>query len=1272
MKKIVAITDATGVSGASTVRVILKKSDGQYIEQAPGEKGVTRAYALALTREQLADVVSVEVRYDGRIASAASATVQFDLQLRATKRSDGTVVDRASSPVRNDAIGAVEDLGGVNDTHRVEAVSQAQMALEKLNIKVATDKKFAPAFEYATVLPNEAGYPNENWATTTMTLSARPTGTARPAKVVLTDDTETFWNAYKFVGFPSSFKFAPPIAQVKVDAFTGGAFVAGSDHSLSREGGDWVEGVFTTSATLQLPQGVTAEQVQGLRFTFMNANGTQWENTASPTQEVPVEVKRRAFLVSNPTVPVPFIGQMAAPGEPGGLLAKGGRTTNTVKSQVTSAVNDEQNSPLTADASKSTQIQYERGRTQVSLVKAPVGSQPAGQVIPFTLTVTNSAPKNSGDASKVLEPVITDAVELDSSGNPLLVFDPEFTGPKYSYAFKSGAATAAGTFAMPIDPAKVTVKETVNAKGEVTHIEFSFPDDTALMPGDEYIITINMMFRPGVTANQKVKNEFSIKGDQPFTHCNGVPADEAGVVEFESCADDTTVYPTANGAIRGYKSVKADDTSIGVTNVVKPAASAQCKPAVNDSLGAFYSGDCVPLTRALGTETWRQHVQNTGTLELPQVVTIERMPTPGDQGALAMLPRGSQWTPEWVGPIEQISQPGYRTPTAAPTYYYSNSQDPCIADLYPSEDTCAAGSWLPLTAGVDPASIKHIKTVYDFSDKPFKPGEVLGYTYKTRTPLMSSDTGSDTVAWHSVAIGAEAVDLGGKSLGALLPSEGRRVGVALATGPLKVKKLITGPGAEFAPDTFKLQVLCTLSVEGTDEVVELEPIVIAQAVTPGEAVLIAEELPLGTKCQVVDQQGVNGETSSTPQEPVTIVREVEGEDIALSTLSNEYAVGSFEVTKQVTGATNQNGTPISYGSFDVSVACTFLGQKIKLAESSATLVAGESWGLDGLPVGAECTLTENDAKGAAATLTADGKAVSAVDENMWEFTISENPTSAQLELTNAFALGAISLEKQVTGDGAAALSPDTVFTFEVLCTLETDDGTGSPTTQTVWQSTETLTKQQALDGQRVTIETLPQGATCTVTESGNAGATEATLAPDTSTVAHAIGTVDTPQLFTAVNRFDAGQVVVEKEIAGEGAEPWGTSPFEVTLACWTSDLDTEADEPNILIPGGATRTLQAPDALVATYDDLPLDAICAIEETKTGGATKSEFLDAVGEPIAMPFKFAVGAPTLLPLRNTFDVGAIDVTKTVTGTGAAEPPTRCSRSSCSAASAARAH
>lgn len=1204
LKRIVTITEPPGLATGLGTSVQLTHAGGAVTTHS-------RVAALALTEAALADVVGIVVTFNGRINAAATATLTLDLRLRATQRTSGAPVTVSQSPVLNDAQSTVQDLGGVNGQHTVTAVDGSQIRLQDLAISVLTTKKFSPQLQQE---PDNSPV--------LMTLTAQPGGSARTASMVVTDDRTTFWNAFDFVGFAPSFSLAAPITRVQVDAFRGGVFVTGPANSLTRDDtlGEWVLGVpslVSPGTPVALPAGVNPGDVQGLRFTFTRADGSQWENPANPLQQMPLLVQRRATFRSGEANLPAGIATVPAPGE--NIVGPGGSYTNTVNATVTSSTDGLGSVPLTAEHSTTTRALYLREASEVAVVKGPIGAQKPGEQIPFTLDVTNT-----GDVSAILDPVITDIIPttlVNGVAVPQLIFDPDAVDSPYSYERLVVPSTSTpGKLPMPTDPNDVTVE----VSPDQTQIRFSFPENTVLEAGETYRITIKLMFRPGIVANTTVTNAFDVSAADPFTSCNGIVT-----LSVLSCATETDVYPVENGALRGRKFVKADDTELGNLNFENPSRAASCTPVAGS--GGFYAYPCVPITKPGGTETWLEALQNMGTQAIDQIVTIDRLPTPGDSGAQISLPRGSEWAPRWEGDIAVGA--GARTPTL--TSYYSSAADPCVADLDPIGTQCAPGLWLPLTGSVDPTTVRQIKTVFDFGADPLLPGEFMTYTFKTRTPAVSPTAKADSIAWNTVATGARTLLSSGGN-GSVLPSEGRRVGVALATGSLEVVKRVTGDGASFAPSTFAVQLQCTSAV-GTPVEAAIAPIDLVLARDVAQRV---DNLPWDAECTLTEGDlGQSGQQSTT----ATVGRS--DEPLEVVTLTNDYPLAALDVVKTLnSAAVDQNGEPVSYGPFGLSTQCTFLGNPVYATGYSSqtpmtkTIAAGEHWVLNGLPARAECTVTETDAKGSTPSITvvtADG-AQPPVAGNTATFTLTpliSGLTSVHVDIANAFAVGSVSVQKVVTGAGADDFGAGP-FTVQLVCTLSDASGT-----RTVWDGELQLGGGAPLTA---SVDNIAAGALCAVTEIETGGADVVAVSPDTPTAVGAGQTIS----FTVTNTFSTGALHVTKQRTGAGVDLYGSGPFTVTLSCVT-----RADGV-VAIPDGAERVLNAANGFAVDYASLPAGALCVLRETGPGGASSTTITDAEGNPHRV---FVVQSATTaqLVVENRFDLGSIEVTKQIAGSGASE-------------------
>lgn len=1151
--------------------------------------GYTIAQALALTAAQMADVVSIRVLHTGRIQAGESSTIVFITRLRATLRSTGAVVSAAAdSPVPNLAQASVSDEGGApGGTPTTDA--SAQMPLADGFLTVTANK---------SITPTQQTEPDDS--PVTVNLSGQPGGTIRARRITLTDETGTFWNAFDFRGFASPLVLTAPIDRVEIDVCTGRAF-ADPTASCEADGGTWILGVPQSEADANatpLPAGVAAGDVEGIRFVFTEQNGALLQ--PDPLQSVALSAQRRADLRSGGPVPSDLSTNQPAPGE-----TAAGTFTNTLDVLAEGTFNAG-GPPYTAMQHSTATVQYLHAPSSVNVTKSPAGVQQPGTIIPYTLTVTNT-----GDIA-VTDPVITDRIPSDATG-PLLVFDP-FADPStspYTYALAGAAPTPPSGPPMPTDPTQVTA--TVSQAGG--QIQFTFPQGTVLEIGQTYTITIALMFRTGLAAGTVVTNTLDVTGDRPFDSCGGTLDPTTG-----ACSTDTTVTVETAGALRGIKSVRATDTELGVRSTL---LGTTCTPDAN----GFYAGPCVPVTKPGGTEVWRLNLINTGTIPMDRMVAIDKLPTPGDTGVLTPLPRGSEFRPTWTGTATLASAP----PGATMTEYYTTDAAPCTDDLATTGVACPPGAWTVWDGTADPTTVTGLKFVVTFAPT-IDPAGAIAIDVTTRTPAIPPAGTDEPIAWNTVGV-AGRVDIAGVPT-VTAQTEGNKVGVMLETGSVSIEKQLTGDGTAYAPGSFTGTLNCVSAGETMDPI----PI----TVTPPTAAQVSG-LPYGAECTFVEDD--NGQTSWTAN-PVTVGSA--SDPVQIIGVTNVYDLAGLVVTKNVDSvAVDQNGDPIPYGPFTVTVECTYLGDPVyatgygPATPMTADLSDGGSLRLTGLPAGASCDVTETDDKGAQSTAvtttTADGTTGPTAGTTTTVVLTPDtggDPTNT-VAIVNAFGAGSLQLVKVVDGPGAADFGAGP-FLLHVSCTLTDASGT-RPT----WAGTVVLGGNRPLD---TTIDGIAAGSVCAVTEPGTGGANASTVDPGSVIVGS--GTTVT---VTATNTFLAGAIHVDKVRQGPGAALYGAGPFTVTLTC----LRPVDGVPTVVaIPGGATRTLSEADGYAADYLLLPADATCVLRETGTGGATDTALLDAGGDP-AGAVTVVPGDTVSLTAVNTFDVGSITVTKTLTGGGAAD-------------------
>ncbi|WP_163543419.1 DUF5979 domain-containing protein [Occultella kanbiaonis] len=1181
----------TEPGGTTSTTVTLSFPDGT-------SQDYTRTEALALTAAALpGDVIGVQVRFDGRVGAGAAGVVNLEVRLRPVFRDGTGPVTPAASPVLNEAEGAISDLGGA-DGHTATDLGDASIALAE------------PSFSVETTKTIEAAAQKEgDDAPVTVTISGQPGGSTRATQVTLTDDDASFWNAFDFVGISESFSLTAPIGLVQIDYLAGGTFTATGDGGLSVTGGTWTDGTPLTLAEAMAYAATLPDDLHGLRFTFWRDNGLGWDNPANPLQSVPFQVQRRAELRTGDPVPTTRSDEVPAPGE-----TEAGQFWNTVEADARS-VDIGTGDFLTAEDSADAEYRYLHLLTEVAVAKSPTGVLTPGRVIPFTLDFTNFG------ESALTNPVFTDHLPTDANGS-MLVFDPDADPTVSPYRFELTGAAPDVPSGTPLPTAVDDVEVTGDpATGSIV---FSMPPGSVLEPGQTYRITISLMLRPGLTPADLVTNVAAVIADEPFDECS-VTLDPA----TGECRDDTTVWPLDVPALSSVKYVRAEQPhgEAGLPEVISDANRFDCTGR-SDAEG-FYRAPCIPVTLPGGTEVWRFVVTNSGTLPVDQVVAVDHLPVPDDQGLIVALPRQSTWTPQFLGGVRLVPRQG--SPAGASlTTFYTTSETPCTADLNPLGTACTAGSWLPLTADVAPETVRSLKFVIDYPQAPLSPGMTATIEFETSTTPAEAVSTDYPIAWNTVAVGGAAISGAGPRV-AVPPTEGRRVGVTYPTGAVEFVKTVTGAGAAFAPETFEVVPVCTSAgVTLTD----LPPLTL----TPGQATPLSG-LPWGAECTATEAD--NGQIEYTagtavvggPTEPAVTVG-----------IENVFALASLLVTKEVSGALDSAGEPVAYGPFTVTVTCTFLGASVTADGYPAdepmevTLEDGGSALFTGLPAGAACTVTETDAAGAELTELLVTTAAGAGDPVAGTEAVvvltpvdPQQAPTASVAISNGYAVGSLEVTKTVAGPGASDYGTGP-FLIHVTCTL---DDASSP--RTVWDGDIVLGGDAPLAHR---IEAIAAGAECTVTETDAAGADVSLVEPGGPVLIEA----DAPAAASVINTFLTGSLQVVKERDGDGADRYGVGPFEVLLECTVARPDGPLD---VQITGGATRELTADNDYEARYASLPNGATCVLTETATGGATSTAILTPDGQPLTQ-ITIEDGVAAEAVVVNTYEVGAITVTKRVLG------------------------
>lgn len=1160
-----------------------------------------RTTALALTAATMpCDVSGIQVAFDGRLSSNTAGILAFDVRLRPYWRDQPTErVSLGTSPVSNTAQGVVADVDPIG------ACPPPQIARYACDQDTAFIALVSPSFG---LIAGKAISPTEqkedDFSPVTVTISGQPTGSARAATATLEDSDASFWNAFDFAGMDPSWAFVPPTGRVQVCYLAGGSFTA-ANVAAETVGGAWTcSPVFLSiaDASTYLASASFGYDIHGLRFQFWQGNDLGWQNPPNPVVEVPFQVVRRESLRSGGPTPTTRADQVPAPGE-----TVAGAFTDTVKVDAVSSQITPGNA-LTASGTAEDEYRNLHLEAGISVAKSPNGDVRPGVAIPYTLSF-----RNTGELA-LLDPVFSDRLPTDASGAQLIL-DPDRdpSVPPWSFALTGAPPSPPNGIPLPTTPGLVGVEEIDDV------IFFRMPQGAVLEPGQTYTITIRLMLRPGLTPDDLVRNIAAVDVEVPLDAC--VPLWDAATGE---CYDDAVVSPLAVPALSTVKSVKADVPHgiAGVPDVLSMSAGYACDGTAVDG---FYRSPCVPVTKPGDTETWKFTVTNAGTLPLDQIVSIDNLPTPGDQGLIVQLPRESAWEPTILSTAFLDGAPD----GATMTLFGSTSSVPCTSDLDPLGEQCAAGAWFPITGGTDVSTVRSAKFVVTFAPGALlQPGQSYSIRFQTTTTPDSLIDTDYPIAWNTVATGGAAVSEGTR---VTVPgTEGRRVGVAYPTGPVQLEKTVTGPAADLAPTSFPVRLVCTT---GAVQVLELPEVVLV----PGADPVVVDGLPWGANCTATE-----GAWGQTGQSIGSAVVGGPQDAIGLIEVENVFDVASLTIRKVVdSAAQTQNGSPVPYGPFAFAVECFFLGEEVwadgynQLNPMEASITPDQTWALAGLPSNATCTVRETDdlgATGTTMTVTSDGVASPPVDGTSVEVTIAAGNDDAGVLVvaTNEFGAGSLALEKVLAGTGAEEFGTGP-FSFIVDCVLDTGAGPVR-----AWAGRVSLGGDLPWSTE---IDRIAAGAECTVTEYLTGGATQVDISPNPVTIADG----DTVEV-TATNTFDAVALTVSKVIEGEGAEMYGAGPFEVTLSCTTTfGAPVDVDRP--------VRELTVDNGYTTTYDPLLVGLLCTLVESDTGGATSTAITDAAGDPVAGVFRVA-DQDLAFTVTNTFDLGSLAVTKTVSGSDAA--------------------
>jgi uncharacterized repeat protein (TIGR01451 family) len=1177
----------------------------------------------ALSADALRDVVGVSALYQGtdpatRGGSIASdqLTMKLRTQLRLDLRSlPGTTVQ--PFVIDNYTFGQSYDPvlfpSGAQSTPSDSAT--ASLGLVKGNLGVTASKTFSPD----SVLEAHRDEP------ISMTLGATQGSQTVPThQVTVQDVDQDFWNAFSLAdGFAASDVVFPAGAN-RVDV---GVQLAG--------GSDWIStGAAPTAALPALPGDAGLDAVTGIRFVFTRV------------------VDGAPALLSNTAPPQPWSTSVRLPV----VLRDADRATGepivfpaTIDNEVTTNSHrlDDPSLYPDANAAASDTVTLDAGTFAIDVAKNPQAG--VHTVLPGDPNLWSLTFRNSGTG------YLTVGSLVDTLPASL-----EWDGAAPTFSTSTGGSLST-TVATAYDPAS-------------RHLTLTWPEDGRTMaPGETFTVQLGIVLQPGLMSNQRATNTFVVGTAQTLSACTNTSGNGQGTLPglpATECGTTNYVQPIPGASLLTTKSVKGDvidpvDPSAplvsGAQNIGTPGAA-----CVSDAEG-FYRSPCAANSVVGGVDEWKLMAQNSGTVGYTSLTIVDPLPFAGDRLLATGAARGSTFTPALTGAgdVRVEGVPSGATQLVEVTT--APAPQVCVGtggSAWPADPDCsehpAAGDWTAASAYTgDWADVTGLRIHLDFGTRAdghapeLSPGEAVTVRYRSvNTAASAADPDrapvtvpvADAVAWNQNGAVAELVGGGQFSRSPI------KAGVVLPTGSLQVSKTVTGAGSAFAPDSFGATVSCTVAGGSPVDMGTSGRLVLDEA--NGFTARI-DGIPLGADCVVQEDgdQGSYGEsTRSISPENVLIHTAGSADDEVPATqrsvITNDYALTTLTVTKAVaTPATVGDFGPFSFG-----VTClSALGDPVVLAPADASfqLADGGSHTITGLPVLADCTVTETDSDGATTVATV----VDGVDGTGPAATVQLAAGGGTAAFTNSYAAGTLAVTKTVDGDAAAEYGSGP-FTIAVACTYAGSSVYGE--------------SFSVRGGETVEVPAVfPAGTQCSVSETVQGGANETVVDQPTVVIPGPVGTAELGAVTVGVtNTFDAGAVHVTKLREGAGAPVYGAGPFTAQVTCsWVKDGVTLA----IPLANGGVLQLDESNDYQGTIEGLIEGAACTVTETATGGAgsvtyspadpasagasgidpSDADPSDADHALVTVPDSSAAEAT----ITNTFPVGSLVIDKERTGDGA---------------------
>ncbi|WP_343992274.1 DUF5979 domain-containing protein [Leucobacter chromiireducens] len=1176
-----------------------------------------------------ADIVSVSVEWAEagkfigvhRTSGGTSGSISFDLTLRDTLRTgfnyqfDAGVPQCLSGATESNTVqidGAVQVEGATVDqmaqiaptvSGRFEALTARQATAAELGkqpawrfaeIMVDVEKS---AVEIGVTAPSTAIYRDTAQATSPQkrwTATIRNTGNLDVSALRLATDSALLGGTWPD-GDPAGFEIAPGSAFDAFDAvganlsFPMGALSA--EVWVRDEAGVWGAASLGAQNRIVLPQSGAGphawNEVTGFRVQFVGADGLNQRIIRGAQGALNIDTVLRTHLRSDPQelAPATQLPENAQSWQ-SGLTAAGVSfigSFDAPRSKVDNANANATIQPGVPQPLVKKYTSYDADRnTGVTTTTANPGSW-----VNFTVVLENRAAATSNLYGVSGTDVLPDTLAYN--------------------AVNDGAKWAAQIYRLGASPEDVTddlkfVVETVNDEQQ---IRWTAPEDWVLRPGERIVIQVPLQMGDGVAAGASVRNVARIVG-AGIAGAAVPSACAAPDASARECVSEAFATTLRNDSVRAESYI--DATHGGWDTIDRKGCDASTISDWSD--GTWVRNPCVAKTTVGSTLTYRLKLINSGNMDLSELRFVDKIPGIGDTGTVLDSARGSAWQPSYVPGSARLltgdtaTELGARGDAAISggEFRYSANADPCVLkpDAYSGPDTlgCENGS-SSVWSNTGDARSRALGADIAFTGDKLRGGEYVIVEFQVNVPEERDEAleGTPLMAWNTVAVSARPSAVSHWLPAAESPRSGARWEDTALTVTLALED---GPATSWHITDKEYTATVSCTVPGRDPATAL----VRDVTFPGEniAPITLSSMPVGGNCVVTDMRyepqpatapGQYGSAFSTPAPTgySTVVAPADGVELVLDAadntlaITNSFAEAEVELGVDVTG--NAASLLPDAATFDVALSCSFGGETRSMG--TVSLRATERTVVGGIPVGANCTATETEHRGATqVSAEVDGEAVELSADRAADVpTVRAGITPVHF-MNEFVAGGALTILKTVEAPSASTVSGDVAFGIE--CTL------GGHAISLGEQSTLGLSFAPGAHQTSGSVTGIPSGAECTVRETESGGAHVA--APDRTVTILPNEEV----IVEMINVFEPGTLELEKRVTGAGAgESRVPATFDIRASC-TRELTI----------GGEQKTVTDHDALTsvapgtpAQITELPAGSRCAVTEPDPAGAKRT-------------------------------------------------------------------